>query len=306
MNSSLISPILQHHVTEFLFYLKNQRNVSEHTLSNYARDLRYFLEFVGPETDPLANLTLKSCKHYLYNLEQKKYNPKSIARMIAALRSFWNYLEEENLTEFNPWTTLSLPKTDKNLPFILPKERMASFLDNMPLNTPLEFRNRTLCECLYGSGIRVSELVQLDIDHVNLLDCEFRVMGKGKKERIALFGKPAQNCLTDYIKAIRPDLAKPQEKALFVNHLGSRITTRSIQRILKENALKQNISTPLTPHILRHSFATDLFNGGADLRTIQELLGHSSLATTQIYTHLSIDKLTAIYLNSHPRAKKMV
>jgi len=300
------TPSLPYFIQEFLFILKNQRNYSDHTVSNYERDLRFFLEFVGNETDPLSELTLRTCKQYLYTLEQKQYNPKSMARMIAALRSFWNFLEESDYTAFNPWASLALPKTDKTLPHILSRDAMTQFLENLPITTPLEFRNRTICECLYGAGLRVSELVQLDIADISITDCEFRVLGKGKKERIAIFGKPAQECLSSYINHIRPKLAKPSESAVFVNHLGTRITPRSIQRMLKDAAIKQNLKMPLTPHILRHSFATDLFNGGADLRTIQELLGHSSLATTQIYTHLSIEKLSEVYHKAHPRAQKRV
>ena len=289
-------------VKEFLFHLKTQRGYSPHTLSNYERDLRYFLDFVGTETDPLSDLTLRTCKQYLYRLEQKNYNTKSIARMIAALRSFWNFLEETEHAAFNPWSSLALPKIDKTLPTILSKEEMLSFLDNLPTETPLDFRNKTICECLYGAGLRVTELVQLNITDIDLSECEMRIMGKGQKERIALFGKPAQNHLTHYLSLIRPKLVSPNETAIFVNHLGTRITTRSIQRMLKENVLKQNLSHEITPHTLRHSFATDLFNGGADLRAIQELLGHASLGTTQIYTHLSIEKLSETYHRAHPRA----
>lgn len=287
-------------VDQFLKSLKNNRNYSEHTISNYARDLRYFLEFAGEE-DILNSFTLKSCKNYIHLLSEKKYNPKTIARMIAALRSFWNYLETENKTTFNPWLSLALPKTDKLLPHILTKTAMQTFLDNMPITTPLEFRNKTICECLYSSGIRVSEICNLNISDIHFEEQEMRVTGKGKKERIAIFGKPAKDLLQDYIQFIRPKLTNPQEKAVFVNHKGTRLTTRSIQRFIESEGARQNLSSPLTPHTFRHSFATDLFNGGADLRTIQELLGHTSLGTTQIYTHLSIEKLTEVYFKAHPR-----
>lgn len=290
----------------FLETLKKQKNYSDHTVSNYRRDLRYFIEFAGSDNDILYNLTLKSCKNYIYTLKEKNYNAKTIARMIAALRSFWHFLETENHTEFNPWQSVALPKTDKTLPTILSKTMMLTFLDQIPMTTPLEFRNKTICECLYSAGLRVSELCQLNTHHIRLSEQEIRVLGKGKKERIAIFGKPTQSLLNDYLTHIRPKLALPEEPAVFVNHKGTRLTPRSIQRMIQDEAKRQNLSTPITPHTFRHSFATDLFNGGADLRTIQELLGHASLGTTQIYTHLSIEKLSEVYYQAHPRAGKII
>jgi site-specific recombinase XerD len=181
---------------------------------------------------------------------------------------------------------------------------MAQFLDSLPTEKPADYRDKTICELLYSAGIRVSELIALDLHDISVPNQEMKVTGKGKKERIAIFGSTAATFLNTYLHSIRPLWDKGESSALFLNQKGQRLTQRSIQRMIQTQCKKTGFTKRLTPHTFRHSFATDLFNGGADLRTIQELLGHASLSTTQVYTHLSTKQLQKTYLSAHPRARQ--
>ena len=291
------------HVHYYIKHLELHKRYSTHTLSNYSRDLKKFLSFCENSDNILSELTHRSCRQFLYTLENQKLSHRSIARTIACLRSFWNFLILHNQASLNPWELLSLPKIEKKLPDILNKTEMSTFLDNMPVITPANFRDKTICECLYSAGLRVTELIQLDLSDIALNEYEIKVKGKGNKERIAIFGSSARELLNTYIQTIRPIWIKENNEAVFLNQKGHRLTQRSIQRLIKDHCQKQGFTKHLTPHTFRHSFATDLFNGGADLRTIQELLGHASLSTTQVYTHLSTERLQETYLQAHPRAK---
>ena len=295
--------LLSTHLESFLNTLSLDKQYSPHTISNYKRDILRFQNFCDTAENPIEDLNVRSCRNYLYNLEQDSLAPKTIARHVASLRSFWNYLMYIKATTLSPWELLTLPKVHRKLPNILTENDMHTFLDNIPTDTASNYRDRTLCECLYSAGLRVSELVSLNISDLALDNGEMRIIGKGNKERIAIFGSTAKEFLRTYINNIRPIWCDNDANELFVNQRGSRLSQRSIQRIIKSHAEKQSLTIPITPHTFRHSFATALFNGGADLRSIQELLGHSSLSTTQIYTHLSTRKLQDVYLSTHPRAK---
>lgn len=279
----------------FLAFLTRQKNYSSHTISNYKRDILAFLNFTSPNnTDPLSALTPRGCRHYLIALEKKTLKPRSIARAIAALRSFWTFLIATHIVDTNPWEFLTLPRLGQPFPQVLFNEDIEKKLNAIP-NTPQGIRNRAICEFLYSTGLRVSELVSLNIDHIDWEEREVWIMGKGKKERITLFGHSAKDALLRYLDQVRPIWDLTKQPALFINTRGQRLTPRSMQRIVKEMGF-------LTPHTLRHSFASSLLNGGADLKTIQELLGHSSLSTTQIYTHITTEKLQKSYTKAHPRA----
>ena len=221
--------------------------------------------------------------------------------MIASLRSFWRYLVEEGHTSTNPWEILPLPKMNIALPKIINASQMTQFLDSIGTHTPVTTRDQCICELLYSTGIRISELVSLNIEDINLSDNEIRVFGKGKKERIVLFGPYSNAVITYYLSSSRPTFPNKDPFSLFVNKYGTRLTARSIQRMIKKYAKIIGLDDSITPHTFRHSFATDLLNGGADLRSIQELLGHSSLATTQIYTHVSTKRLSNTFKQAHPR-----
>ena len=228
----------------------------------------------------------------------------SIARKLSAIRSFYRYLLREEIVSTNPIVTSS-PKLDKRLPSFLTTDEMERLLESPDLSTPQGQRDRALLELLYASGLRVSELANLNLEQVDLDSGEIRVWGKGAKERVVLMGKPAVNALVAYLKQGRPQLVGAKKnRALFLNRYGSRLIERRVQKILEKYAGMAGIGKKVHPHILRHTFATHLLDGGADLRVVQELLGHTSLASTQIYTHVSKSHARKVYLTAHPMARK--
>ena len=292
----------------YLKSLSNERNYSPHTISNYQRDLKQFLSFlVLKKISNLHDFSQSLARQFLIYLEEKKYSRRSLARKIATCRSFFKYLVSENVVLHNPWGLISTPKLPRRLPNFLYLEEVVKLLNAIPENTTEGKRDKAILEVLYGGGIRVSELVQLNLPDIDVHEGEVRVMGKGSKERIVLIGSHAKNALEIYLREIRPALLKKGNKddknVIFLNRTGTRLTTRSIERMLVNYAKKAGIDKKVTPHTLRHSFATHLLAGGADLRIVQELLGHASLSTTQVYTHITKERLKKIYDTHHPRAK---
>jgi len=284
-------------INGFLNYLKTERNYSPHTTSNYRRDLFFLTAFLKDR-----EINRLTAREYLVQLEKRSFARRSIARKLSAARSFFRYLLREKLTEGNPFDLLLTPKIQKKLPNFLYPEEMAKLL-KAPNPDPLGTRDRAIIELLYGSGIRVAELVDLNINELDLSEGEIRVFGKGAKERIVLFGSLAAKALNNYISGARPQLlAGRKSPALFLGRLGTRLTARQIERLIRFYAKKSGITKKVTPHTLRHSFATHLLDGGADLRMVQELLGHVSLSTTQVYTHVTKDRLKKVYDHAHPRA----
>ena len=286
---------------DFLSFLTAQKHVSHHTLSNYKRDIEQFFNLIQ---DPLEEISYRSCRFYLYTLSKKGYDPRSIARKVSACRSFWRFLHHMALLDTSPWDALSLPKQGHRLPTTLSVQDVATFLDEMPLENPADLRNRCLCELIYSSGLRVSEIVSLNLEDCRLSEHEIWVTGKGDRERVCVFGETAAHFLGRYLTDARPLWCNTVSgSAVFLNQKGHRLSTRSIQRLLADECKRQAIDPPITPHILRHSFATALYEGGADLTHIQALLGHSSISTTQIYTHVSNQKLLDSFRQCHPREK---
>ncbi len=274
-----------------------------HTITNYRRDIERFLAFSTEEGTPdFSLLTHRTCRQYLGILDQSGLKPRSIARGIAALRSFWNYLMTTGEVTQNPWEFLILPKSPHSLPHFMCDAEIARLFSAIPIHTLQGIRNRTLCECLFGMGVRVTELIQINVEDLDLHDAQVRVMGKGQKERIALFGDSAKTFLKRYLEEARPQWALSSKGPLFVNKKGQRLTVRTVQRLIE--SLRNYLDTPkaMTPHTFRHSFASSLLNGGADLKSVQELLGHSSLSTTQLYTHITTAKLQENYKKAHPRS----
>ncbi|MSR88508.1 MAG: tyrosine recombinase XerC [Candidatus Margulisbacteria bacterium] len=285
---NILKPQYHKWVSEFLDFLTFDKQFSSHTRTNYARDLSQF------ETqDSLSSLSTTTCREFLYQLDQQGYSSKSIARKLSAFRSLWKFLLAKSYVSENPWEFLSSPKIPTLLPTILVQEEMAQFLKAIT-----SLRDRAICELLYASGLRVSELVSINMENIDFSNQELRIIGKGNRERICLFGEIAKQWLDRYINEARVTSGT----AVFVNLKGGRLTVRSIQRMIRHYADTAGLSHAITPHTLRHSFATDLYNGGADLRVIQELLGHQSLSSTQLYTHLSDDGLKAAFQRAHPRA----
>ena len=285
-------------IDKFINHLKIERNYSPHTITNYQRDLRFLLNLLKGR-----KATRSAAREYLWALEKRRYSRRSIARKLSSARSFFRFLIREKLVEQNPFENLLTPKLPKKLPNFLYAEELKSLLEAPDLKTPIGLRDRAILEVIYGTGLRVTEIIRMNVNEINFDEGEIRVLGKGSKERIVLFGSKARDALHNYITEARPHLlANQKNSALFVNRRGNRLTSRSVERMLVYYAKKASITKKVTPHTLRHSFATHLLAGGADLRMVQELLGHVSLSTTQVYTHITKERLKEVYDSTHPRA----
>lgn len=292
----------------FVSSLKEERNFSAYTIKNYRIDLRHLLDYLEERGSLYLmpqRVDHEVARRFLFWLEKKNYNRRSLARKIAACRSFFKYLVREGETKVNPFKLLSTPKIPKKLPNFLYAEEINRVIAAARGQTPLVLRDRAILESLYATGIRVSELIHLRSDDLDLTEGEMRVFGKGRKERIVIMGSHSIRALRDYIEKGRPKLNKKGMRNLFISREGTALTDRSVQRAVSRYANLAGIGRKITPHTLRHTFATHLLEGGADLRSVQELLGHKSLSTTQVYTHITKERLKSIYDNFHPRAKKM-
>lgn len=294
---------MQRHIDKFINYLKVEKNASGHTLANYSIDLRSFGQFLGDrEIASVDNLFLR---RFLAEMRGKNYSKRTIARKLAALRSFFKFLYREGHIPTNPITAVSTPKLDKKLPKFLDVEKMARLIQSPAEDTPSGLRDRAILETLYSTGIRVSELVGLDLDDIDFISGVVKVFGKGSKERMVPIGDQAMRAIRRYVdKRSRPAAKRRAEgeKAVFLNRQGRRLTDRSVRRIVDKYIRACSIEEKISPHSLRHSFATHLLDRGADLRSVQELLGHMNLSTTQIYTHVTMERLKAVYDKAHPRA----
>jgi tyrosine recombinase XerC len=285
-------------INKFIDFLKTERNYSTHTISNYARDLRFLTDLLkGKKTDR------SSAREYILALEKKRYSRRTIARKLSSARSFFRFLVREKLAEQNPFENLLSPKLPRKLPNFLYPEELKSLLEAPNLKSSQGMRDRALLEVVYGTGLRVTEVIRMNLNDIDFDEGEIKVLGKGSKERIVLFGSHARNALHKYIKEGRPGLISGKKApSLFINRRGGRLTPRSVERMIASYAKKAGLNKKVTPHTLRHSFATHLLSGGADLRMVQELLGHVSLSTTQVYTHITKERLKEVYDSAHPRA----
>lgn len=288
----------------FKKYLLVERNLSQYTVRNYLQDLTKFFSFLLlRKVSSLEEVDKKLMRDYLQWLDDTGIVRASIVRNLSALRSFFRYLVQLGSLSYNPLISFSRPKLEKRLPSFMNLGEMKKLLDVQDSSTPAGMRDRAFVELLYAAGIRISELAKLDLDHLNLEGREIRVWGKGSRERIALMGIPAVKSLENYISNGRPLLLKGKNsRALFLNKSGGRLSVRYIQKLVKGQAAKAGITKRVHPHLFRHTFATHLLDGGADLRAVQELLGHASLSSTQIYTHVSKSHAKRVYLSAHPRA----
>lgn len=284
----------------FLAHLGNERRYSALTLENYARDLRKL--FLLTATTPLADLRSHHIRRYIAQLHGQGLGGRTLARMLSAWRSFFNYLMRDHQLKDNPCAGLRPPKTPKLLPQALSPDE-ASRLMEMPATTPLDLRDKAMFELLYSSGLRLAELVSLDSGDMDFSDAAVRVTGKGNKTRIVPMGSHAVAALQAWL-AVRAQIARTDERALFVGKSGKRISPRTVQLHLRQWGIKQGIASGVHPHLLRHSFATHVLQSSGDLRAVQEMLGHASISTTQVYTHLDFQYLAKIYDGAHPRARK--
>jgi tyrosine recombinase XerC len=297
---------MQEVFNKYIQYLEAERNASYYTVRNYKADLLDFFYFLRKKkTSSLNEVDRKVLRDYLSHLVEQGIVKASIARKLSAIRSFYRYLVREKIISASPIEMVSSPKLDKRLPSFLTLDEVKRLLEAPDLSTPQGQRDRALLELLYASGLRVSELVSLELGQINLDTNEIRVWGKGSKERVVLMGKPAAEALSNYLTHGRPKLlAEKRSNALFLNRYGQRIPERRVQRILEQYAKKSGIGKKVHPHMLRHTFATHLLDGGADLRVVQELLGHARLSSTQIYTHVTKGQARKVYLSAHPLAKE--
>jgi len=297
------------YLDSFIIYLRVEKNASPRTVESYQHDIWRFIDFMsaeygmpGEKLDPAAVDHLLVRRH-LGLLQRSGLKRTSIARKMASLRAFFRYLTREEILSVNPLVQVSIPKLEKRLPEVLSQDGAWALVQAPDSGNPAGLRDRAILEVLYSSGLRVSELVGLDVGDIDLSMTYVRVMGKGARERVVPLGSYAVAALTLYLAEGRPHLGKKcPTKALFLNKYGGRLTARSIRNIIDKYVEQVSIRTKVSPHTIRHSFATHLLDGGADLRSVQELLGHVKMSTTQIYTHVSRDKLLSVYEKSHPRA----
>lgn len=286
-------------VTRFHNHLENSKSHSERTITSYLSDLRAFVEWVG-EDPPVREVNRALLRRYLGGLAENGLNPKTICRRIASFRALFRYCMKEELIDRDPSKAVSSPKSGRDLPEFFSEAEIERLINEIIPDTTKGVRDRAIIETFYSTGARVSEIAGLDVESVRFGDSSVRLLGKGSKERNAILGEPAVAALKTWLEE-RPEIVRPGETALFVNMRdGDQLTPRGIRYILK--AYLRQIIPKASPHSLRHSFATHLLNRGADLRTVQELLGHSSINTTQIYTHVSITQIKKQYEKAHPRA----
>ena len=282
-------------IDKFLSSLEVEKNYSNHTILNYRADLEEFAAVLGNQ--PLTQVDYPVLRRFLAQLRTRNLKPRTVSRKLSALRSFFKYLQRHKMITSNPAALLVTPKLDKTLPHFLTEEETVRFLDAPKDGKVNTLRDMAIFETLYSTGIRVSELVGLDEGHVDSIGNIVRVRGKGKKERLVPIGEKALEAIQNYLET------RPQKSpALFLNKNGSRLSDRGVRGIINKYILKAGLQGKVSPHMFRHSFATHLLNRGADLRSVQELLGHANLSTTQIYTHLTTDKLKSVYDKAHPRA----
>jgi len=295
---------MEEFLDRFALHLRAERNLSPFTVRNYSTDVLDFLAFLNREqVGSLEHVNHFHVRKYLGQLLEEKIVRASIARKMSALRAFFRYLNQEGLVRNDPVSKVSGPKREKRLPDFLTSEEMRSLLDAPDVSTLHGMRDRAMLELLYASGLRVSEIASLDVKSVNLGTRQIRVRGKGSKERMVLMGEPAARALEEYLKAVRPKLlGKQKTDAMFLNRYGKRIAERRVQYLMKKYAESAGLSDRIHPHMLRHTFATHMLEGGADLRVVQELLGHSNLSSTQVYTHVTRGQMRSRYLDAHPRS----
>lgn len=302
-------------IEQFIEYLRHQKRYSLHTIRNYQIDLRQFSEFValrearseGENSDPgIGMIDSQVIRTYLGSL-YGRFRRSTIARKLSAVRSFFLFLERKGLTKRNPAADIATPKLEKYMPTYLLVDEVFRLLERPEKEKPLGLRDLAILEVLYSCGFRVSELEALTISSIDFDERLVRVIGKGDKERIVPIGRQALQAVRNYLEATqylrRRNVYISQDEPLFINFRGGALSGRSIGRIIKKYAIESGLTADVSPHSMRHTFATHLLDGGADLRAVQELLGHESLSTTQKYTHVSLDRLMEVYDKAHPRSQ---
>jgi integrase/recombinase XerD len=295
---------MERYLEEFIYHLSVERALAENTLVSYRADLNGYILFCRKQgLTLLEQADRDTVMSYLYKLQLDGRSPATISRHLAALRSFYRYTIREGKLQIDPTGELDSPKSPQKLPRVLTVEEVDLLLGQPSISEPAGIRDKAMLELLYATGIRVSELVSLNLDQAHIKNGFIRCFGKGNKERLVPLGDVAARFLEEYLARGRSKLIRPEgAQALFLNQHGRRLTRQGFWKIIKKYAQKAMINKEITPHTMRHSFATHLLENGADIRSVQEMLGHADISTTQIYTHLTRNKLKEIYNRSHPRA----
>lgn len=289
---------------EFITYLEVEKNYSDYTIQNYELDLKQFLEYCTEKKISFQKITYSEARAYLNFLyTEKEEKPASVSRKISSIRSFYRFLANSKVENYS-FHLLKLPKKGRRLPKYFEYNELEELFQVPDLNTPLGERNALILEMLYATGIRVGELVHIKLEDINHSKKIIKILGKGNKERFVYYNKITEKRLQLYLKHGREVLNKKNSNYLFLNHTGGVLTTRGVELVLNKIIEQTSLTKHITPHMLRHSFATHLLNEGCDLLSVQELLGHESLSATNIYTHVTNDRIKDVYLKTHPRAKK--
>jgi integrase/recombinase XerD len=292
----------EHHLHEYLAHLAVERNLSPRSIESYNRDLSRFIAWLDEQSIQLAEVERATLRTYLGSRRDQGLSARSSARALSALRGFFRFLVSTQVQAADPTANLRSPSLWKTVPHVLTADEIEALLASPDTATTLGLRDRAMLETLYATGLRVSELVGLTLERVRLDPGYVRVIGKGRKERLVPLGESAVSWIDDYIGNARSQLNKKRLSELFLNHRGGKLTRQGFWKILRRHAVTAQISSPLSPHIVRHSFATHLVENGADLRAVQLMLGHASLSTTEIYTHVARERLRRLYDEKHPRA----
>lgn len=292
------------YLNNFISYLTNNKRYSPYTITSYKKDTYDYLEFLKKNNIDIKNSNYKIVEEYSKYLYKKKLSKRSIARKYSSIRTFYNYLEKKNILENNIFNLLENPKKEEKLPRFINEYELDKMFE-IPDNSPKGQRDRLILEILYGTGVRVSELVNIKINDIDFNNNSIKVRGKGNKDRYVFYGKYCKEAINNYIKNGRISLLNGQTcDYLLLNRFGKNISVVSIRKILNEIINKCSLDIKISPHVLRHTFATHLLNEGADITHVKELLGHSSLSTTSIYTHVTNEKIKEVYYKTHPRAKE--
>ncbi|ARI77491.1 tyrosine recombinase XerC [Halobacillus mangrovi] len=291
----------------FIEYLKIEKNASPLTVENYKKDIEVFGEFLNAEGLSITECEYSTIRIFLSRLYEAQLSRRTVSRKVSSLRSFFRFLDREEFIHSNPFVNVSLPKESRMIPEFFYEEEIKQLFTVSDLSDPLGQRNQAIIELLYGTGIRVSECTKIELGDIDFSLATLLVHGKGRKERYVPFGQFASRALSSYIERGRKQLAaksSQQPANLFLNARGGPLTARGVRLILDKMVKEAALTVDIHPHKIRHSFATHLLNAGADLRSVQELLGHEHLSSTQVYTHVTKDRLRNVYMNSHPRANK--
>ncbi len=297
-----VAPTIDDHLADYIAHLALERNLSPRTVESYARDIRQYTAWLADEKLAVDSVDRAALRGYLGSRRDAGLSARSSARALSSIRGFHKYLVRTGVLAIDPTSDLSSPSLWRTVPHALTPDEIDSLLAAPDTDTPLGMRDRAMLETLYATGLRVSELVGLTIDRVRLDPGFVRVLGKGSKERLVPLGGGAVAWIEKYLAGARPELDRHRVPELFLNHRGKRLTRQGFWKILRNHGLAAGIQSQLSPHVVRHSFATHLVEHGADLRSVQMMLGHSSLTTTEIYTHVARERLRRLYDEKHPRA----